>query len=177
MLTALAAPALGPLAAPALATGSSASGGWGSEKSYLGRYHIDVLPGIGAPSPSATPVRASVFSAVVVACQQLSTAGTRPSGGELTMFMREVKKGKPLVPSGILNLRAPEGNELLYLTYLTDRNGVLGAKINGGAFVGPVLGSFTGHRTGPETIVATTTAEGIVTVEASFTRFSDSSEP
>jgi hypothetical protein len=170
--------ALTALASPAAqaAKGSATGAGWGAEASYIGRYDASFLPGAGASSRVA-PAQAAIFDAIADTCQKLATAGTQPTSGELTMFMREVKKGKPLVPSGILAMRAPAGNELLYLTYLTDKAGTLGAKINGGAFVGPVIGSFAGHRSGPDTIVGTATAEGLVTVTASFTRFSGSAQP
>jgi hypothetical protein len=155
---------------------SDASSGWGSEASYLGRYRVHILPASSASAGSAGR-QAAIFSAVVSACQKLSAPATRPTGGELTLFMREVKKGMPLVPSAILNLTAPAGNELLYLTYLTSSQGVLHAKINGGAFVGPVIGSFTGRRTGPRSISATATVEGLAPIEAGYARFSSTPQP
>jgi hypothetical protein len=162
---------------PASSAAAGASSGWGSEASYLGRYHVHILPASGTASSGSAGGQAAIFSAVVSACQKLSASATRPTGGELTLFMREVKKGTPLVPSAILNLTAPAGNELVYLTYLTSSDGVLHAKINGGAFVGPVIGSFTGRRTGSDSISATATVEGLAPIEASYARFSSTPQP
>ena len=166
------------LAAPAVrAAESPSTKGWGAEATYIGRYTATFVPGARAPTRLA-PAHAAIFDAIANSCQRLAAAGgTRPTSGELTMFMREVKKGKPLVPSGVLAMKAPAGNELLYLTYLSNKGGTLAAKINGGAFVGPVIGSFTGHRTGPDTILGTVSAEGIATVTASFSRFSGTAQP
>jgi hypothetical protein len=114
---------------------------------------------------------------VAAACQQITAATALPKGGELTMFMREVKKGKPLVPSGILDIQSASGDELVYLTYLTSSGTSLHAKINGGAFVGPVIGSFDGKSTGYGTIRASARIEGLGTLTASYSRFSDSPQP
>jgi hypothetical protein len=163
--------------APISVAAESSTSGWGAESAFIGRYHVRVLPASGAVSATPLAGQAAVFSAVVSACQHLSAAVTRPTGGELTVFMREVKKGAPLVPSAILNLQAPAGNELVYLTYLTSSQDVLHAKINGGAFVGPVIGSFTGKSTGPGKISATAVVEGLPTVEANYVRFSPTAQP
>jgi hypothetical protein len=130
--------------------------GWGPEKSYLGRYHV----------LDATQ-------------RQAGGATTRLSGGELTMFMREVKKGKPLVPSGILNLTAPApvGTELLYLTSLSSYATTHEAVVNGGAFVGPVVGSFAAVPTGGGRLTMTATVDGIGTIRATLVRFSSSPQP
>lgn len=163
--------------APVAVAAESSGGGWGAEAAYLGRYHVHVLPAGGVATTSPLAGQAGVFSAVVSACQHLSATVTRPTGGELTVFMREVKKGMPLVPSAILNLKAPAGNELVYLTYLSSSQGVLHAKINGGAFVGPVIGSFTGRSARPGTISATAVVEGLPSFEADYVRFSSAPQP
>jgi len=80
--------------APAGSAATGAGSGWGSEASYLGRYHVHILPASSASTGSASR-QAAIFSAVVSACQKLSASATRPTGGELTLFMREVKKGMP----------------------------------------------------------------------------------
>lgn len=167
----------GALSALALAAGAPASlaaKGWGPEASYLGRYDMRVTGGGSA----ASAARSAVFSAVVQACLRLtSSAENLPKGGELTMFRREVAKSKPLVPSGILLLRTADDNELVYLTYLSSNDGRLSAKVNGGAFVGPVIGSFSGRLTGSGAISGSFTIEGLGTIEADFTRFSTSPQP
>jgi hypothetical protein len=130
--------------------------GWGPEKSFLGRYHVlDATQRAG------------------------DGAVTRLTGGELTMFMREVHKNAPLVPSGILSVQAPPplGTELLYLTSLTSYGGTREATVNGGAFVGPVVGSFAGVPIGPGRLTVTATVEGIGTIRATVSRFSTSPQP
>jgi hypothetical protein len=164
------------LLAPISSAAESAGSGWGTQASYLGRYHLRVLPLAGQSGSTPASGQAAVFSAAAAACQQV-LAAVHPTGGELTMFMREVKKGAPLVPSGILNLQAPGGNELVYLTYLTSSGSTRHAKINGGAFVGPVVGSFSATSTGPGTLAGTAQVEGIGTVEADYVRFSASPQP
>jgi hypothetical protein len=177
ILVATAAASFGVLMSGSAAASSSHSG-WGAESSYLGRYHLraqSLTP--AAQGPGEVTGQAAVFSAVATACRQITASSPLPKGGELTMFMREVKKGKPLVPSGILDIRSASGDELIYLTYLTSSGTSLHAKINGGAFVGPVIGSFDGRLTGSGMISAITKAEGLGTLTASYTRFSDSPQP
>jgi hypothetical protein len=130
--------------------------GWGPESTYLGRYRV-----LDASQRAGSGVT------------------TRLSGGELTMFMREVHKGVPLVPSGILSLTAPSpvGTELLYLTSLTSYGGTREATINGGAFVGPVVGSFAGVPIGADRLSMTATVEGIGSIRATLVRFSSSPQP
>jgi hypothetical protein len=166
------------LLAPISSAAESAGSGWGAQASYLGRYHLHVLPLAGQGGSGSTPAhgQASVFSAAAAACQQV-LAAVHPTGGELTLFMREAKKGAPLVPSGILNLQAPGGNELVYLTYLTSSGATRHATINGGAFIGPVVGSFSATSTGPGTLSGTAQVEGIGTIEADYARFSTSPQP
>jgi hypothetical protein len=179
-VTALAATVSASLAllAPVSLGAESTGSGWGAQASYLGRYHLRVVPlaGQGGSGSSHADAQAAVFSAAAAACQQV-LAAVGPTSGELTLFMREVKKGAPLVPSGILNLQAPGGNELVYLTYLTSSGGTRHAKINGGAFVGPVVGSFSATSTGPGMLSGTAQVEGIGTVEADYVRFSASPQP
>jgi hypothetical protein len=165
--------------APAGLAAGAASSGWGTQSSYLGRYHVRLLPlARGVQASLALPAQAAVFSKVASACQQIAkTSSFHPTSGELTMFMREVKKGKPLVPSGILDIRASGSDDLLYLTYLSAKGSTLAAKVNGGAFVGPVIGSFSGKRTGAGRITGTTTVEGLGAFTAEYVRFSTSPQP
>ncbi len=157
---------------------STSHSGWGAQSSYLGRYHLQAQSLTSAGQGSGESAgQAAVFNAVATACQQITAANTLPKGGELTMFMREVKKGKPLVPSGILDIQSASGDELVYLTYLSSSGTSLHAKINGGAFVGPVIGSFDGKSTGPGKINASARIEGLGTLSASYSRFSDSPQP
>lgn len=148
-------------------TNSSAAGGsssasakptsWGAEKTYIGRYRL-----LGATEQS--------YSA---------PSATRLTSGELTLFMREEHKNAPLIPSGILSLQAPAplGTELLYLTSLTVHGATHRAVINGGAFVGPVVGSLSAVFTAPGKLTMTAEVQGIGTLHARFSRFSEASAP
>jgi hypothetical protein len=148
--TSTAAPA--PATAPVVKT--KGTPGWGAESAYLGRYQAHIAPSSVAQVPKST----------------------RPESGALTLFMREVKKGKPLVPSGILALHAPQSSVVVYLTYLSSSHGKVHAKINGGSFLGPVIGSFTGV-TSPGTVLGTARIEGLGDVEAHYVRVSKSPQP
>jgi hypothetical protein len=142
-------------AAPSSATAKPTS--WGAEKTYIGRYRL-----LGATEQS--------YSA---------PSATRLTSGELTLFMREEHKNAPLIPSGILSLQAPAplGTELLYLTSLTVHGATHRAVINGGAFVGPVVGSLSAVFTAPGKLTMTAEVQGVGTIHARFSRFSDSSAP
>jgi hypothetical protein len=144
-------------AAAAPSSASTKPTSWGAEKTYVGRYRLVDATEQSYSAPSAT----------------------RLTNGELTLFMREEHKNAPLVPSGILSLQAPAplGAELLYLTSLTVHGATHRAVINGGAFVGPVVGSLSAVFTAPGKLTMTAEVQGIGTVHARFSRFSDSSQP
>jgi hypothetical protein len=144
-------------AAAAPSSASAKPGSWGAEKTYIGRYRLLDATEQSYSAPSAT----------------------RLTSGELTLFMREEHKNAPLVPSGILSLQAPAplGTELLYLTSLAVHGETHRAAINGGAFVGPVVGSLSAVFTAPGKLTMTAEVQGIGTVHARFSRFSDSSQP
>ena len=125
--------------------------GWGATAGFVGRYHL-------LPQRSATSVG-------------------RVTGGELTLFLRQVKKGKPLVPSGILHLQSRTASIVLYLTRLKEAGAQRMALVNGGAFVGPVIGTLRGIGTRPGLLGATVQAQGIPALTARFTRFSSSPQP
>jgi hypothetical protein len=108
---------------------------WGAPSSYVGQYHLRAVLPVVAPTPGhggGTTTR--------------GIPQFRISSGDLTVFLRVVKHGLPLAPSGILALRGPTGSELVYLTDLTSSHGILAATVNGGAYLGPVVGSFAGFR-------------------------------
>src|SRR3984957_556764 len=142
-------------AAPSTAAAKPTS--WGAEKTYIGRYRL-----LGATEQS--------YSA---------PSATRLTSGELTLFMREEHKNAPLIPSGILSLQAPAplGTELLYLTSLTVHGATHRAVINGGAFVGPGVGSLSAVFTAPGKLTMTAEVQGVGTIHARFSRFSDASAP
>jgi hypothetical protein len=144
----------------AAASPSSASAkptSWGAEKTYIGRYRL-----LGATEQSHN-----------------APSATRLTNGELTLFMREEHKNAPPIPSGILSLHAPAplGTELLYLTSLTLHGATYRAVINGGAFVGPVVGSLRAVFTAPGKLTMTAEVQGVGTIHARFSRFSDSPQP
>jgi hypothetical protein len=144
----------------AAASSSSASAkptSWGAEKTYIGRYRL-----LGATEQSHG-----------------APSATRLTDGELTLFMREEHKNAPLIPSGILRLQAPAplGTELLYMTSLTVHGATYRAAINGGAFVGPVIGSLSAVYTASGHLTMTAQVQGVGTIHARFSRFSDSSQP
>jgi hypothetical protein len=125
--------------------------GWGPHSSYIGRYRGRILASSGAKA-------------------------YRPTAGQLTLFMRVVKTTSPPLPSGILALQTPSGENLVYLTSLIKTAGTFVATVNGGAFVGPVIGSFSAIR-GPGAVDAVVSLQGVGSFEVDFTRFSDSPQP
>lgn len=148
--------------------------GWGSTVRFLGRYHL--LPGPEAAQPS---VQAGIFTVAVSDAERISAASRRPTGGELTLFLRKVKvkTSEQLEPSGILSVLTPAGNYVLYLTMLESGGATRAATVNQGAFVGAPIGKLAGTSTGPGTLSATVTATSIGTISARFVRFSASPQP
>ena len=153
--------------------------GWGPAATYLGRYQVHPTPSAstGSSALSSEASAAGIFGLAVAGAEQVIAAQTHPAGGELTMFMRIVKKGEPPVPSGVLDLHSAADDRVFYLTELTSNGASRSAKINGGAFVGPVIGSFTGTSTKPDRLSGTVTAEGLGRLQVTFTRFSEQVQP
>ena len=144
------------VAGSVLATAGGAAGatspGWGPTSNYVGRYHVTIESASGA-------------------------SAKRIEGGELTLFMRLMFKGKPLIPSGILDLRGSGEAVVVYLTDLQSSGDARRATLNGGAFVGPSIGSFAGRGGKPGVLSGTATVRGLGTVRARFVRFSSSAQP
>jgi hypothetical protein len=151
---------------------SSKRAGWGPTASFLGRYRLTV----GTPVAQAPP-QAGIFSLAVRAADRLVAGAQTPTGGELTLFMRPVKKTEPPVPSGILSVDTPVGSYVLYLTNLRSDGPMRGGTVHGGAFLGPTIGSLTGTSGGRGTLTATVTARGIGTFSVRFVRFSSTPAP
>lgn len=165
----------GPSPARATATPSASSkphSGWGSPASTLGRYRLVVSTPVAT---AAAP--AGIFSVAVAAANRLVAGAQTPTGGELTLFMRTVKKTEPPVPSGILSLTAPVGSYVLYLTNLQSAGLTRTANVHGGAFLGPVLGTLKGTSGGAATLTADVTARGVGAFSVRFVRFSSSPTP
>ena len=119
---------------------------WPRPASFVGRYRLSVVPsGTG------------------------TTSAAHPVTGDLSLFLRTIKHDEPLALSGILSIKRTTGEQLVYMTGLTSRQGTLHADINGGSYFGPVIGSFTGIRSGT-TIVGTIGLSGFPSLAARFTR-------
>jgi hypothetical protein len=160
----------GKRAAPGAITKPKA--GWGSPVTYLGRYRLTVGTPVAQP-----PVQVGLFSLAVAAADRLVAGAQTPTSGELTLFMRTVKKTEPPVPSGILSLTSSTGSYVLYLTNLRSHGLMRSAVVRGGAFLGPVIGSLSGTTGGTGTLTAHVTGRGIGTFSVRFVRFSRSPEP
>lgn len=128
--------------------GSKAKEGWGSNGSFIGRYHVKVLSG--------------------------GSAGVR--GGELTMFIQEEFPGSE-EPAGILKLRTKTNNDVVYLKELKRRGQARTAIVKGGSFLGPTIGNFKGTMVKAGKIKATVTTRGLGAVKAVFTRYSKKPTP
>ena len=128
--------------------GGKATEGWGSNGSFIGRYHVKVLSG--------------------------GSAGVR--GGELTMFIQEEFPGSE-EPAGILKLRTKTNNDVVYLKELKRRGHARTAIVKGGSFLGPTIGNFKGTMVKAGKIKATVTTRGLGTVQAVFTRYSKKPTP
>jgi hypothetical protein len=161
-------PATAPKRGPALKPG------WGSLTGFLGRYHV--LPG---PAAAPTPVQEGIFTVAVSDANRISAASLEPTGGELTLFLRKakVKTTVELLPSGILSIRTPAGNYVLYLTMLESAGTRRAATVNQGAFVGAPLGTLTGTSGAGGTLTATVAATGVGKISARFVRFSANPQP
>ncbi|HUY98451.1 MAG TPA: hypothetical protein VMW47_12690 [Verrucomicrobiae bacterium] len=127
--------------------------GWGAIPAIVGRYHL-------LPRRSGSTSRRD-----------------QVTGGELTVFMRQVKPGKPRVPSGILHLETRTSSIVLYLTHFKSSGAQRTAIINGGAFIGPVIGAVRGTSVRLGQLAVTLMAAGIPTSTAQLIRFSVSAQP
>jgi hypothetical protein len=146
--------------------------GWGPTGRFLGRYHLS-----SAAAGSVASQPAGIFTVALSAAGKLSAASERPTGGQLTMFMRVVKKTLPPEPSGILSLQTPSGNSVLYLTKLTSAGLARNAQVHGGSYLGPQLGTFSGTSAAPGALSGKLSTAGAGTFVARFTRFSTSPQP
>ena len=140
------------LAALATASSAPAAGkpkeGWGSNSSFIGRYHVKVT--------------------------QAGDAGVR--GGELTMFIQEEFPGSE-EPAGILKLRTKHNNDVVYLKELKRQGTMRTAIVNGGSFLGPTIGNFKATMKKPGVLVGRVATKGLGTVRAVFHRYSTKPTP
>lgn len=129
--------------ASAALAGGKAMEGWGSNGSFIGRYHVKVL------SAGSSGVRS----------------------GELTMFIQEEFPGSE-EPAGILKLTTKTNNDVVYLKELKHRGSARTAIVKGGSFLGPTIGNFEGKMLKAGKIKATVSTRGLGKIKALFTRFS-----
>jgi hypothetical protein len=135
------------IAALALA-GGKAKEGWGSNSSFIGRYHVKVT--------------------------QPGDAGVR--SGELTMFIQEEFPGSE-EPAGILRLETKTNNDVVYLKELKRQGTMRTAIVKGGSFLGPTIGNFKATMKRPGVLVGRVATKGLGTVRASFHRYSTKPTP
>jgi hypothetical protein len=140
---------LAALATASLAlAGGKPKEGWGSDSSFIGRYHVKVT--------------------------QAGDAGVR--GGELTMFIQEEFPGSE-EPAGILKLRTMHNNDVVYLKELKRQGAMRTAIVKGGSFLGPTIGNFKATMKRPGTLVGRVATKGLGTVRAVFHRYSKKPTP
>jgi hypothetical protein len=130
------------MASLALAGGKPKEG-WGSNSSFIGRYHVKVT--------------------------QPGDAGVR--GGELTMFIQEEFPGSE-EPAGILKLQTKTNNDVVYLKELKRQGTMRTAIVKGGSFLGPTIGNFKATMKKPGVLVGRVATKGLGTVRAVFHRYS-----
>jgi len=123
--------------------GGKGKEGWGSNGSFIGRYHVKVL--------------------------SAGESGVR--GGELTMFIQEEFPGSE-EPAGILKLTTKTNNDVVYLKELKHQGTARTAVVKGGSFLGPTIGNFKGTMVKAGKIKATVSTKGLGKIKALFTRFS-----
>jgi hypothetical protein len=128
--------------------GGKAKEGWGSNGSFIGRYHVKVL----------------------------AAGGSGVTGGELTMFIQEEFPGSES-PAGILKLRTKTNNDVVYLKELKRRGSARTAIVKGGSFLGPTIGNFKGTMTTAGKIKATVSTRGLGKIKAVFSRYSKKPTP
>lgn len=153
--------------------GSPVAGGWGSLTSYLGRYHLTGSVA-GSPDDAPSPSSAGIFTTALNAAEHLTAS--RRARGELAVFIRKVKTGEPLAPSGVLSLFDSSGSNVLYLTDLAVHRRIRTAEVLGGSFLGVPTGHLTARASGT-TMTIHLRARGVGTVTGRLTRFSSNPAP
>lgn len=166
------APALTSAAGSASSAAPGIAGGWGAQPmSYIGSYRLLPIGQATAPAAAVAPSPpAGLFSLAVHAAAQLGASAGPISSGRLVTFLRKVKTGEPLAPSGILSIFGASGTQVLYLTDLAVRGDRRSATVNGGSFLGVPVGSLTATvgRGGLDAVIR---ASGLGTVRVRLTHF------
>ncbi len=149
---------------------TAVAGGWGTTSSYIGKYQL-VPAGSTATATAVSSPAAGVFSMAVRAAAQLSAASGPVSSGALTTFLRKVKTGEPLAPSGILSIFGPSGSQVLYLTEMSLHGSRRTAVVNGGSFLGVPIGAFTATPGSGNSLDAVIRASGLGTAHVRLVNF------
>jgi hypothetical protein len=157
---------------PATAGAPTIAGGWGSNAfSYIGKYTLEPTGTTSTTSTNVTVPAAGVFSWAVRTAAQLSSAAGPVSSGALTTFVRKVKTGEPLAPSGILSIFGSSGSQVLYLTKMNLHGAQRTAVVNGGSFLGLPIGTFTATAGFRGSLDAVIKASGLGTVHVRLMNF------
>lgn len=104
--------------------------------SVYGRYVLQPEPRSGAG--------AGLFAPLVQLVTALEGKPVPPDSGSLGLFGNQVRKGKPLVPSGIVTLHSIGSTDVAYLSNFRWEGDRRTADVFGGSTEGPVVGGFTG---------------------------------
>jgi hypothetical protein len=154
------------------ATATAIAGGWGSNPStYIGKYTLVPVDSAASSATTVTTPAAGVFSLAVRTAAQLSSAAGPVSSGALTTFLRKVKTGEPLAPSGILSIFGSGGSQVLYLTEMGLHGTQRTAVVNGGSFLGVPIGTFTAVPGSAGSLDAVIKASGLGTVHVALKDF------
>jgi hypothetical protein len=114
-----------------------------SDKAFYGRYDLQ-------PSDQDAGANAGFYAPVVRLAAALSSGQAIPDSGSLTLFGNTVRRGRPLVPAGIVTLHEPNSTDVAYLTDFRWGGDRRTANVRGGSTDGPLVGNFVGTITGGE---------------------------
>ncbi|MCW2953749.1 MAG: hypothetical protein JWQ48_2919 [Conexibacter sp.] len=114
-----------------------------SDKAFYGRYDLQ-------PSDQDAGANAGFYAPVVRLASALSTGQGTPDSGSLTLFGNTVRRGRPLVPAGIVTLHQPNSTDVAYLTDFRWGGDRRTANVRGGSTDGPLVGGFVGTLKGGE---------------------------
>jgi hypothetical protein len=146
------------------------AGGWGKTSSYIGKYQL-VPSGTASTTTAVASPAAGVFSLAVRTAAQLRAASGPVSSGALKTFLRKVKTGEPLAPSGILSIFGSDGSQVLYLTELNLHGTQRTAVVNGGSFLGVPIGTLSATPGPSGSLDTVIKAGGLGTVHVRLVRF------
>lgn len=104
-------------------------------ESVYGRYVLQAAAASGG--------QAGMYAALVQAAGAAASGQEPPpDSGSLALFGNQVRKGKPLVPSGIITLHSVGQTDVAYLTNFRWAGDRRTADVLGGSTEGPKIGGF-----------------------------------